>query len=213
MRQGASHTSWTSLGVAELRRSTQDALSPLVARPRGVAKAGRAPPVPIGVSVDAVLPVVWAADRAPLGLEALRYEGLRWRTLVGLSEVWDEQFLARVGEGAKTSPRTASGLVAEPLPEKVRVVQKLRCGVAEVTIIAESAYATIVELGTAWLCAVVEHANNAAIASSHWSTAITLSVVEGTATVVMRSGLRWPLAWCGLEFENHAVGLCRGCGR
>jgi hypothetical protein len=106
------------------------------------------------MSIHAVLPIVWAADRAPLRLEPPRDEILSWLYLVLLAEVGNEEFLARVGEGAETTARTALSLVAKTLAEEIWVVKQLGSAMARTTGIATRADALIVKLLVAWLCTI-----------------------------------------------------------
>mmetsp|Transcript_33759 Transcript_33759/g.100257 ORF Transcript_33759/g.100257 Transcript_33759/m.100257 type:complete len:235 (-) Transcript_33759:705-1409(-) len=100
-------------------------LAPEGARLRPVAD-GRLPPrVLVGVRVDARLPVVLRADRAPQRLELPREEGLgqgRGRVLLLLlREEWCHHLLARVCEGA-AGPAAAGGHVGEGGAEALLLV-------------------------------------------------------------------------------------------
>mmetsp|Transcript_103834 Transcript_103834/g.318018 ORF Transcript_103834/g.318018 Transcript_103834/m.318018 type:complete len:296 (-) Transcript_103834:454-1341(-) len=111
MCHGARHAPGATVVVIQLWRTVGDAAGPLRARPRGVADQRCAPPVPVGVRVNATLPIVRPADGAPLRLEVVGDERLRRVGLLVLAEVRHQQLAPRVREGAIPAARAAVRLI------------------------------------------------------------------------------------------------------
>mmetsp|Transcript_474 Transcript_474/g.1264 ORF Transcript_474/g.1264 Transcript_474/m.1264 type:complete len:532 (+) Transcript_474:156-1751(+) len=201
VRQVAGESAVAPVLVRELRRAARGAAGPLRAGPRGVADERRAAPVPVGVGVHAVLPVVGPADGAPLRLELVGNEVLRRRRLLGLPEVRHQELAAGVGEGAEGAAGAAVRLVAEALAEDVRVVEELRGVVAGVALVAAGAEPLAVELLVAELGGV---SRLAPALGDDRAAAVALAVVVGAAAVVVRGPLEVShVARHRLELVNH----------
>jgi hypothetical protein len=155
---------------------------------RRIPEKWHTPPIAIGMSVDAALPIVGAAHGAPEGLEAVRNELLAGiRLLVG-AEVRGQELVPAVGEGAEAAAGAAPRLLAEPAAEELRVVQNLCSAVGEHAIVpAGAAHAlVVVKAIPAGLAAIAEAARPPSSVGEQRAASVTAAVEEGATSVVVR---------------------------
>eukprot|EP00446_Apocalathium_sp_SHHI-4_P034051 CAMPEP_0177308008 /NCGR_PEP_ID=MMETSP0368-20130122/8546_1 /TAXON_ID=447022 ORGANISM="Scrippsiella hangoei-like, Strain SHHI-4" /NCGR_SAMPLE_ID=MMETSP0368 /ASSEMBLY_ACC=CAM_ASM_000363 /LENGTH=257 /DNA_ID=CAMNT_0018766811 /DNA_START=572 /DNA_END=1346 /DNA_ORIENTATION=- len=107
-----SHASWATVIVVQLGGTIGDAATPLWAWPGRVANQRRAPPIPVGVSIDTILPIVGTTDGTPLHLEPVRNEVLGGVCLFEFSEMRHKKLLSRVRECTIPAARTPLRLIA-----------------------------------------------------------------------------------------------------
>jgi len=102
-----------------------------------------------------------------------------------LGEMWYKQLLARMGECTISAPWAALCLVAEALAKEIRMVEELRSTVAASASISTRAWALVIELLITRLSAV-RHGAGMALAFIKYNTpAVSLTVEERTAAVVV----------------------------
>mmetsp|Transcript_86343 Transcript_86343/g.200791 ORF Transcript_86343/g.200791 Transcript_86343/m.200791 type:complete len:309 (+) Transcript_86343:1023-1949(+) len=204
VRQWAGKPVRAALGVAQARRTGGYAVRPPRAGMRGIAQQRHSTPVAVRVSIDAALPVVRAADGAPLGLEPRSDEFLRGSSLFLFREVRGQQLVPRVGKGAEAASRATPSLVAEALSEEVWVVEELRRAVAKVASVSSCTCAAVVKLLRAGLAEVARPTSPCA----NRPAAVSATMVERAAAVVMRGGAL-DAARCCLELSQHPAHLLK----